>query len=524
MANYYVRPNGCDSANGLSPQSAWRTIDGVNTHVFMPGDHILFEAQRTFHGALILSSCSGGDAENHVVISSFGEGCAIIQPSAGDGIVMDGIRGVTVKNIRVRGMGRNMTVTQAGIRPLGAKDIVIDNVEASDFQLAGVMLWQGCENVRITHVYAHDNGYTGIGTGYRDKSKAINRHIYIGYCRAIENLGISDKSVYIRDQSGSGINVFYVDDGMIEYCEAARNGGDSYHEDNNGPVGIWMAFCKYVTIQYCISHHNDSYHSDGGGFDFDSGLYRCVIQYNYSYLNKGSGYLLCAWNKSDEYRIRECTLRYCISENDSWHDDHAAGIFIWNGDCLQIDVYNNVIYNEAGNNCVRARYANPEIRFFNNLFLLKGNGRFIEERENKETDLQLTFMGNCYYNFDSKALWTDCESLEQLRDSYGFERLNGRDVGLCADPQLMALPTEDEKKLTDPAKLLDMTRYKLSDGLQKNSDGSQPDDKSSETKNSPCAHAGINLRKLFGIDTGAHDFYGNPLPSDGTNSIGLHQG
>jgi hypothetical protein len=504
---YYISTKGNDANDGLSPDKAWATIAKANQATLAPGCKILFEGGGVYRGSFHIGPNAGGDAKNPVFISSYGTGRATIDSGDEDGIVIEESTGVTVININVAGSGRNINVEKIGVKLIKSKHIVIDHVEIWGFQLAGIMVWGGSEHVRITNVYAHDNGYCGICTGYRDNTKAINRFIYIGYCRTNNNQGVSDRDRYIGDQSGSGINIQRVENGLVEFCESAYNGRDSYHTDNNGPVGIWLTFCKHVTVQFCISHHNDSYNSDGGGFDFDSGCKSCILQFNYSYRNKGCGYLLCAWNSSETHKLENCTMRYCISENDSWHDDHAAGIFIWNGDVQSMNVYNNVIYNEAGRGCLRSRKSNPEMRFFNNIFILWGNGRFISEREVATEDLNLTIQNNCYWRLDgggraSAGSFAGCDSLEAFRKKFKHEMLDGKPVGIYANP-LLQEPGADSG-LTDPTKLPEFLAYRIQDG-------------------SACIAKGLNLRKRFGISTGEMDFFGNMLPADGNCNIGLHQ-
>ena len=504
---YYISTKGNDANDGLTPNTAWATVAKANQSILAPGCKILFEGGGIYYGTLQIGSNAGGDANNPVFISSYGTGRATIDSGDEDGIVIEESTGVIVVNINVAGSGRNVNIGKVGVKLIKSKHILVDHVEVWGFQLAGVIVWGGCEHVRITNIYAHDNGYCGICTGYRDTTRAINRFIYVGYCRTNNNLGISDRSKNFRDQSGSGINIQRVENGLVEFCEAAYNGGDSYHSGNNGPVGIWLAFCRHVTVQFCISHHNDSYTSDGGGFDFDSGCKHCVIQFNYSYRNKGCGYLLCAYNSSETHRLENCVLRYCISENDSWHDDHVAGIFIWNGDVQSMNVYNNVIYNEDGRGCLRSRKSNPEMRFFNNIFILKGKGSFIQERENIEEDLNLTIQNNCYWRLDDDGTlntspFAGCDNLESFRKKFGHEMMDGKPVGIYANP-LLKEPGVDSG-LTDPTKLPEFLAYSIQDS-------------------SPCISKGLNLRKNFGMNTCEMDFFGNLLPGDGSCDIGLHQ-
>ena len=63
---YYVSENGDDSHDGLSPKTAWRTPERVNTQKFIPGDTVLFERGGLYRGGIFASS--------GVTYSAYGEG------------------------------------------------------------------------------------------------------------------------------------------------------------------------------------------------------------------------------------------------------------------------------------------------------------------------------------------------------------------------------------------------------------------------------------------------------------------
>lgn len=51
--NYYVdSENGDDAADGLTPDTAWETLDNVNEKEFEPGDKILLKEGTQYHGTL----------------------------------------------------------------------------------------------------------------------------------------------------------------------------------------------------------------------------------------------------------------------------------------------------------------------------------------------------------------------------------------------------------------------------------------------------------------------------------------
>lgn len=70
---FYVSNNGDDSANGQSPETAWKTLDRVNAEHFIPGDKILFECGGTWENQTLQPQGSGS-ADAMITIGNYGEG------------------------------------------------------------------------------------------------------------------------------------------------------------------------------------------------------------------------------------------------------------------------------------------------------------------------------------------------------------------------------------------------------------------------------------------------------------------
>jgi hypothetical protein len=87
---FYVSNSGDDSKDGLTPETAWRTIAKVNKQVLKPGDAVLFKRGDTWFRESLKVGYSG-TAENRVIYSAYGEGA---RP------VFDGIRDVPDWNNR----------------------------------------------------------------------------------------------------------------------------------------------------------------------------------------------------------------------------------------------------------------------------------------------------------------------------------------------------------------------------------------------------------------------------------------
>lgn len=71
MSIYYVSANGCDSADGLTPETAWKTIAKVNETV-SGGDEVRFRCGDTFYGRV--RPPQGISPEQPTTYTSYGEG------------------------------------------------------------------------------------------------------------------------------------------------------------------------------------------------------------------------------------------------------------------------------------------------------------------------------------------------------------------------------------------------------------------------------------------------------------------
>ena len=474
LDDFYVLSSGDDAKDGRSPKTAWKTLAPANARSFKKGDRLFLEAGRTFQGPLKL------EADDDVTVLAHGEGRPTIDGGAGDAIVIDRCPHAEIRGVTVVGLGRKEGSKQGiGVRITNSKNISVQDVEASGFQRAGIEI-RGSADVTLARAHAYDNGFAGICS-----ESPRSKNIKIAGCRAINNPG--DPTIR-KNHSGNGIVLYDVEDALIEYCEAAKNGWDMPRK-GNGPVGIWCATrATRVTIQFCISHHNQSPGSDGGGFDFDGGVTDSVMQYNYSYGNKGWGYLLYEYGSDSAFKNN--TVRFCVSENDG-----DAGIGVGErgathgfSDCR---IYNNVVVNDLGKPGVHFFEGTPKnFAFHNNIFLTKGAPQAKEAAKGR-------FVGNVYWSIGGGFCVDDFSDFEKWRATTGQEKFGETLYGVNADPLLMG---PFEGKLADPAKLRSLDAYRL-------------------RADSPARGKGVDLKSLFGIDPGSQDFYGAPVG----RSMGLHE-
>ncbi len=416
---YYISAEGDDANEGNSEAKAWKTIEKINAFDFSPGDQILLRGGDEFEGTILLSSEDSGNEESRVLISSYGNGKAVVQGGAKQGVRADSCAFLTVEKLELSGQGRKSGNVTDGLLALRCMGITVHEVEAYGFQKSGVHIHQ-CNDANITHVYTHDNGFSGIhvsGTTGGDPENYDNQNLYIGYCVAENNPG--DPTV-LKNHSGNGILASSVKKGVIEYCEAFNNGWDMPWT-GNGPVGIWIWDCTEFTIQHCIAHHNrtNPVAADGGGFDFDGGVSNSVIQYCIAHNNEGAGFGLYEFGAAKPWENN--IVRYNISQDDGIINGGSVGI--WKNDDRGImrncQIYNNTFYNsqEDGTNIWLYDHY-PGFEFRNNVFVY--NGAMIGENSSPEDEV---FQGNLYWNLAGDYTFFGFSNLREWAASTGNEMI-----------------------------------------------------------------------------------------------------
>ncbi len=489
LGAYYISPLGNDSNTGASPGNAWKSIEKINQIIFQPGDKILFEGGKTFFGTIRLNSFDSGNLNNYVQLGSYGVGRASINAGAGAGIVASECQFLSIKNLNFTGDGRKTGNTGNGVILSYCSNIVVDSIEVSGFQHSGVTVRATGENFRLSNIYAHENGYSGIYLFGNYKTSLSN--IYIGHSIADNNPG---DPTLLDNHSGSGIYAYMASEILIEYCNASNNGWDMPRK-GNGPGGIWVAEVESAVIQHCISHDNKTSEGglDGVGFDLDGGTTNSVIQYCLSYNNQGAGFAAFQYEGASEWKNN--TIRFCISQNDAILTERGS-ISVWNGTnnlntFQELYFNNNVVYNSNGPALAFWDHLNVNFNFYNNIFVSKQSSVYNGiDNEN--------FQGNCWYSFNNSFYLNSEIDFAQWAQANNQEMVNGKLAGIYANPMFL---NPGNLTLTDPTKLSEITNYYVEDG-------------------SPVINAGLDLKTLFNINPGMQDFSGYPL----TQGMGFDMG
>ena len=516
--DYYVSAAGNDANPGTTTNLSWLTLGQVSSAPIQPGDHIHLKGSDIFPGPLSIKW--SGASNSPISIDSYGAGRATIQAFADTNSVNIGNYSyLTFSNLAILGPGignstaagfdtfmsrRQYRLSLIGVTVSGFKYGIRIGAWASGTGLDGLLV-DGCT------VFSNQN------TGLFTYGASVRDHTHFVIRRSLFYANVGDGSA-TNSNTGSGILVNGITTCLIEKCVAHDNGNPG-----GGAYGIWGYGVTGLTIQWCESYNNRApILSDGGGFDLDGGVADSVIQYCYSHDNDGAGYL--AWQyagaTTDYQAHSNNVIRYCVSKNDGMRRGYGALTFGGAGGELvtSLSAYNNTLYcatptTDSGQpSCVAVNGQNClGIKLWNNVFVA-GNNRRLVQTWAGTTPAQALFQNNVYHSMPGTAFsirWngTNYTSLPAWRSAAGQEKNGAAFLGIQADPLLSAPGTAGigGSNLADCAvldlKLASLTNFTPA-GI------------------SPCMNAGLDLAALYGIDPGANDIAGNPIPQGGFYDLG----
>ncbi|MDP9417970.1 MAG: right-handed parallel beta-helix repeat-containing protein [Actinomycetota bacterium] len=511
----YVSASGSDSADGLSPTTAWRSLQRANKAVLAPGDALLLEGGSVFAGPLQLDAADAGDAARPVQIRSYGTGRATVTAAGTDGISAYNTAGVQVRNLRLRGdaaaygakTGISFYTDLTGNRKLPG--IVVAGVDVSGFR-NGVMIggWNGSagfSDVVVSRSALHDNMASGLltyGPPFVAAAPAYaHERVRVYRVAAYRNLGDPEE---LRQNTGSGIVLGSVRSGSVTWSRAHSNGAKSRAPE--GPVGIWTYDSDGVVIQHNLAHGNRTSGADGGGFDLDQNVSRSVLQYNLSYDNDGPGYLL--YTARDNGAHRGNVVRFNASSGDARRSGTYGAVTVW-GRVNDAHIYNNTVVTKASSTARPAplKLAGPlaGVTIRNNVFLSNGAGPVVTSPALSTASVRL--QGNDYAGLG--VPWTlrwgssTHSSLSSWRAATKQEYVGPAATGTTVDPQLV--DASAGLAVVDPADRAGATALSL-------------------RATSPMLGRGLALGSLFGVDAGTRDYFGNQLPVlGGPYDVGAHR-
>jgi hypothetical protein len=470
---YYMDSElGDDQNDGLSPESAWKTLEKINGIKLHPDSKVLFKSGTVYGGRF--SPKGSGISGKPIVIDMYG-GEKNPRINA-EGRFPEALLLYNVEYYKVS----NLEITNfEPMREPGRKGV---HISLNDFGVA--------HHIHLNNLYIHDvNGSNvkadGGGYGIHFSCSGDNARfddLLIENCHLVrtDRNGITGWSDYcypgwrwnpstnvvirnnlLEDIGGDGIVPIGTEGCLVEYNKI--DGGRTRAQDY--AAGIWPWGCTNTIIQFNeVSGMVGT--KDGQGFDCDYECSGTIIQYNYSHDNDG-GFLLVAGKGSSSTGARNSIVRYNISQNDG---SNSRIFHISGGSASNTKIYNNTIYSNLNNTLIQ--FGNWEgwpdsTQFFNNIFYIDGQ---VNNDWGEATNT--IFENNIFYG--------------------NYEDLPQDENILIGDPLLINPGSGSEG-------LGSLDGYKLSDG-------------------SPCIESGIMIS-----NNGGKDFFGNLLPEQLNPSRGAHQ-
>lgn len=283
-ADYHVDcAGGDDSASGLSPSQAWRSVARVNGQELQPGDRLLLKRGTRCDG--MLAPKGSGSEEKSILLGVYGEGGPPVIDGHGQEAALRlwnqshwrvekiGVTGSRIYGIHVGG--------DAGVlRGIELRDVSATNVHGPlTTKTSGLIVVEArgeaiFEDVIIDGARAeHTSQWAGIvvnGAGW--KTPAPERR----------SRNVTIRNSIARDVYGDGIILFQVERGLIERS-AAWETGKQVRESIGTPNGLWTWRCADCTVRECESFWSDSPGVDGGAFDIDWGNDRNIVERSYGH-------------------------------------------------------------------------------------------------------------------------------------------------------------------------------------------------------------------------------------------------
>ena len=439
---YYVDcASGSDVADGLSPETAWRSLARVNAHFLIPGDSVRFERGTTCSGAL--RPFGLGSAEAPIVVGAYGSGPLPVIDAQGEeaALVLSDQGGFEIGELEITGSGPwgVLVVASTGtVRHVRLSNLQVHDVFAGEItskQTGLVVFAPGGPGGRFEDVVVD-----GVDAWNTDQWSGIHFYGALWDSGTERSRDVVIRNSTAHDVQGDGIVVFGAEDAVIE-TSVAHHTGLQPLETIGTPNGIWTWWCERCTVQYNEGYATHSPGVDGGVFDIDWATASNVVQYNYGH--DAQAYCVAVFG-AEGWTTRDAVIRYNVCAHNGRGNPSTGDVHLltWSGGSLDgVAIHNNTfIWDPPKNRPVlvdAARYAGDEPRFFYNNVVHSDANWLVH------TTLELEMDHNLYWVAGGGQPWFSRNEEHPYRyveryDGFDTWRLaTGRDArSLSADPLL----------------------------------------------------------------------------------------
>ena len=381
-ANYHVdSQTGDDARDGLSPATAWRTLERASSATFKPGDRVGFRSGGVWSGQLRITA--QGEPARPIVFCAYGEGARPRIETAGafeDALLIRNAQHVEVRDFELTNRGE-------GDKPRRGVNSVADNCGTlTNIVVAGLFV----HDVNGTQRKKDNGGIFFRTLGQRVPSRYDGLRIERNIIWRVDRSGLAAQSyhasrlrwfpstnVVIRDNwvgdvGGDGIVPWATDGCVVEHniVQGANERAGSYN------AGLWPWSTDNTVLRLNRASGVKTL-MDGQGFDSDYNSRNTVIEFNLSHDNEGGFLLVCTpgqRNPQDNLGNLGTIARYNISRHDRARTFHVSA-------AENTLIHDNAIYIGRGQDVQALLLTDWSgwargLEFRNNLFHSEGIARY----------------------------------------------------------------------------------------------------------------------------------------------------
>ncbi|HNS19337.1 MAG TPA: hypothetical protein PKH24_02505 [Sedimentisphaerales bacterium] len=311
--NYYVDASqGDDAADGLTRETAWRSLEKVNAAPLQPGDSVRFRRGGLWRGQLVPRS---GNATARVTYGAFGEGA---KPALLGSVAMNSPLDWVCE-------GGSIWATTAASDGATALSVDVGNIIFDDGASTGVKKWSRAD-LREAGDFFYDAAARQVNLwssgnpadGHRSIELALKRHI-------IDQSGKSYatfESLALRYGAAHGVGGSGVRGIVVRDCDLSYIGGGHQHTNADGrPVRYGNGIEFWASARDCLVEgcrlweiYDAALTNQGSGTNVQENIvYRNNVIWNCEYSFE-------YWNRDESSRTGNIRFEYntCIDAGFGW--------------------------------------------------------------------------------------------------------------------------------------------------------------------------------------------------------------
>lgn len=348
--HYLDCTGGNDSADSLTPESAWLTLARATSNTFQPGDSLLLRRGSRCDG--MLWPKGAGTETAPIRLSAYGTGAlpVIDGGSESAGLRLSNQEYWEIENLEVVGgspYGIHIGGSVPVMRHFRITNVIVHDVIGTPLSKdSGLVVIapddhakSRIDDVIVDGVTAYETSeWAGIiinGAGFDENgSDDHGDHIEI-------------RNSIVHDVAGDGILLARVSHGILEH-NVAWNTGMQETQTIGTPNAIWQWRCRDCRVAYNEGFFSDSPGVDGGVFDVDYGDQNNLLEHNFGH--DSQGYCISVFGAEGKSGNSVHSL---IQENTCIHNGRsprlsrrqgAIFLYTWNGGKLDgVEIVHNTV-------------------------------------------------------------------------------------------------------------------------------------------------------------------------------------